>query len=82
METLIYVDDVAMVGNNTRRMQETKDGLNKIFSIKDLSNLKYIHGIEVDWTSKGLVLSQRKYILDILEDCGRQGYKTSPFYIS
>ncbi|KAJ9561853.1 LOW QUALITY PROTEIN: hypothetical protein OSB04_007013 [Centaurea solstitialis] len=78
---LIYVDDVVVVGNDPIKIQATKDDLDKKFSIKDLGNLKYFLGIEVTRTSEGLVLNQRKYILDILEDCGLQGCKPSPFPI-
>ncbi|KAD3336516.1 hypothetical protein E3N88_32035 [Mikania micrantha] len=56
-----------------------KDELHKRFSIKDLGNLKYFLGIEVVRTSKGLVLSQRKYSLDILKDYGFQGCRPSSF---
>ncbi|GJZ70384.1 uncharacterized mitochondrial protein-like protein [Tanacetum coccineum] len=70
---LIYVDDVIMVGNDVKKIQHTKEELDKRFSIKDLGVLKYFLGIEVARTPEGLVLSQRKYILDILEDCGFQG---------
>ncbi|GKD66321.1 putative RNA-directed DNA polymerase, partial [Tanacetum coccineum] len=76
---LIYVDDVIMVGNDVKKIQHTTEELDKRFSIKDLGALKYFLGIEVARTSEGLVLSQRKYILDILEDCGFQGCKPSPF---
>ncbi|XP_021974345.1 secreted RxLR effector protein 161-like [Helianthus annuus] len=58
-----------------------KNELDKQFSIKDLGGLKYFLGIEVVRTSEGLVLSQRKYTLDILEDCGLQGCRPSSFPI-
>ncbi|KAD4887930.1 hypothetical protein E3N88_20003 [Mikania micrantha] len=78
---LIYVDDVVMVGNDTGKMKETKNDLDQRFSIKDLGNLKYFLGNEVARTAEGLVLSQRRYILDILEDCGLQGCRPSHFPI-
>lgn len=76
---LIYVDDVIIVGNNPSKINETKEYLNKRFSIKDLGNLKYFLGIEVTRTKEGLVLSQRKYTLDILKDCGALGSRPSAF---
>ncbi|GJS05801.1 retrotransposon protein, putative, ty1-copia subclass [Tanacetum coccineum] len=41
-----------------------------------ISNLTFL--AKVARTLEGLVLSQRKYILDILEDCGFQGCRPSP----
>ncbi|KAK1440796.1 hypothetical protein QVD17_06628 [Tagetes erecta] len=76
---LIYVDDVIIVGNTPSKINETKDYLNKRFSIKDIGDLKYFLGIEVARTKEGLVLSQRKYTLDILEDCGVLGSRPSAF---
>lgn len=78
---LIYVDDVIIAGNDFQRIKDTKMQLNEAFSIKDLGPLKYFLGIEVAKTSDGLVLSQRKYTLDILEDSGMMGCKPSPFPI-
>lgn len=50
-----------------------------MFSIKDLGPLKYFLGIEVAWSAKGIVLSQRKYMIDILKDCGMEGCRPSSF---
>ncbi|KAL4577599.1 hypothetical protein LXL04_013709 [Taraxacum kok-saghyz] len=61
------------------KMQHTKVELDRRFSIKDLGDLKYFLGIEVARTSEGLVLSQRKYTLDILSDCGLEGCRPSSF---
>nr|GEZ22701.1 putative reverse transcriptase, RNA-dependent DNA polymerase, Gag-polypeptide of LTR copia-type [Tanacetum cinerariifolium] len=77
---LIYVDDV-ITGNCPNKIQEVKKQLDKEFSIKDLATLKYFLGIEVVKTKDGLVLSQRKYTLDILNDCGKLGCKPSTFPI-
>ncbi|KAK2988806.1 hypothetical protein RJ640_004108 [Escallonia rubra] len=37
------------------------------FDIRHLGNLNYFLGIEIVYTSSGLILSQRRYILDILQ---------------
>lgn len=78
---LIYVDDVLLTGNDLELMQRIKQFLDHQFSIKDLGPLKYFLGIEVARTRDGIVLSQRKYVLDILEDSGMQGARPSLFPI-
>ncbi|XP_076888387.1 uncharacterized protein LOC143538804 [Bidens hawaiensis] len=70
---------LSLVGNNGTKIQDTKGKLDQRFSIKDLGNLKYFLGIEVARTTEGLILSQRKYVLDILEDSGLQGCRPSSF---
>ncbi|KAI3701667.1 hypothetical protein L6452_26909 [Arctium lappa] len=76
---LVYVDDVIIVGDNFDKIQQIKQQLDNEFSIKNLGPLKYFLGIEVAKTSDGLVLSQRKYILDILQDTGMLGCRPSAF---
>lgn len=76
---LIYVDDVIIAGNDEIKIQEIKGRLDKEFSIKDLGPIKFFLGIEVAHTKKGMVLSQRKYTLDILEDTGMMGCHPSSF---
>uniref|UniRef100_A0A803LUX6 RNase H type-1 domain-containing protein n=1 Tax=Chenopodium quinoa TaxID=63459 RepID=A0A803LUX6_CHEQI len=43
--------------------------------MKDLGNLKYFLGIEVLRSKKGIFISQRKYVLDLLTETGMLNYK-------
>ncbi|RVW19974.1 Retrovirus-related Pol polyprotein from transposon TNT 1-94 [Vitis vinifera] len=51
-------------------IQKLKQHLFTHFQTKDLGKLKYFLGIEIAQSSSGVVLSQRKYALDILEKTG------------
>lgn len=64
------MDDVVLAGTNTGQYDETRFFLHNTYGIKDLGPLKYFLGIEVSKTSDGLVLSQRKFTLNILEEAG------------
>jgi hypothetical protein len=48
------------------------------FALKYLGELHYFLGIEVRKDTKGIVLSQEKYALDILSRVGMMNSKTSP----
>lgn len=56
--------------NENWKLQDMKDYLHMQFSIKDFGPLKYFLGIKVAQSLEGFVINQRKYTLDILEDCG------------
>jgi len=73
MELLVYMDDLILTGNNAATCAEFKIYLNNCFHIKDLGLLKYFLGIEVVQNPKGLFLSQRKYALEIIDECGLLG---------
>jgi Reverse transcriptase (RNA-dependent DNA polymerase) len=72
---LIYVDDIIITGNDINATQDVKQYLQKKFDIKDLGKLKYFLGIEIAHSKKGLFLSQRKYVLDLLQETGKLGCK-------
>ena len=42
--------------------------LDSVFHVKDLGELRYFLGIEVANSSKGIFLSQRTYVLDLLHE--------------
>jgi len=79
MTVLIYVDDVIIASNDLAEIATVKQFLRASFPIKDLGELKYFLGIEVARSVEGIVLCQRKYVLDVLADSGFSGAKPVSF---
>lgn len=63
---LTDVDDLILTGTYIKKMDEAKEFLHKVFNMKDLGELIYSLGIEVDTSSQGTFFSQRRYIIDLL----------------
>lgn len=74
-----YVDDLLVTGNSLSSIQSVKKSLHEAFTIKDLGQLKYFLGIEVSRNSSGILLNQRKYILDLLRDHDLENCKPASF---
>ena len=62
------MDDIFITGSDHDGIQKLKQHLFSPFQTKDLGKLKYFLGIKVAHSNSELVLSQRKYALDILGD--------------
>ncbi|KAK3004055.1 hypothetical protein RJ639_019512, partial [Escallonia herrerae] len=77
LTVLIYVNDVIVTETDSAKIYWLKHYLDTKFHIKDLDKLKYFLGIEVARSSDDVVLSQQKYVLDILTECGLTGCKPS-----
>ena len=67
---VVFVDDIVITGSDRDDIKKLKQHLFIHFQTKDLGKLKYFLGIEIAQSSSGVVLSQRKYALDILEETG------------
>ena len=67
---IVYVDDIVITGIDQDGIQKLKQHLFSHFQTKDLGKLKYFLSIEVAQSNSGVVISQRKYALDILTDTG------------
>ncbi|KAK2970814.1 hypothetical protein RJ640_010086 [Escallonia rubra] len=62
-------------GDDCTGITSLKKFLQTKFHTKDLGQLKYFLGIEVTRSKKGIFLSQRKYVLDLLVETGKAGAK-------
>ncbi|XP_019195838.1 PREDICTED: uncharacterized protein LOC109189680 [Ipomoea nil] len=67
---LVYVDDVILASSDESQIQQVKDHLHSVFQIKDLGKLRFFLGFEIARSNKGIVMTQRKYALDLLQDAG------------
>lgn len=73
MVLIVYVDDIILTEDDQREIDQLKTSLAAEFKIKDLGALKYFPGMEVAQSKKGIVVSQWKYILDLLKETGMSG---------
>ncbi|GJZ70308.1 ribonuclease H-like domain-containing protein [Tanacetum coccineum] len=64
---LIYVDDIVPTASSEGLLQRILSSLHQEFAMTDLGSLNYFLGISVTRDSSGLFLSQKKYVVEILE---------------
>ncbi|KAH9718722.1 hypothetical protein KPL71_022333 [Citrus sinensis] len=63
---LIYVDDIIITGSDSKGIKEVIKDLNTSFALKDLENLSFFLGIQVLRGQNSILLSQAKYVQDLL----------------
>ena len=59
-----------ITGNGNAEIQALKETLFKEFEMKDLGRLKYFLGIGVLRSNEGIIIFQRKYVMDLLVEIG------------
>ena len=62
----VYADNILLTGSDTSGIAETKEYLSKHFITKDMGKPRYFLGIEFAYGKERIVLTQRKYALDLL----------------
>lgn len=72
---LVYVDDLLICGNSVSSISSLKTLLSQNFHMKDLGDLRYFLGIEIDRTADGIFLCQKKYTTNILAELGMTNCK-------
>ena len=64
------VDDIILTRDDVREVNRSKTSISSTFEIDDLGPLRYFLGMEVAKPKKGIVVSQRKYVFDLLKETG------------
>jgi len=72
---IVYVDDIVLTSSDHHDISQMKQHLCYHFQTKDLSKLRYFLCVEVAQSNDGIVISQRKYALNILEETGLMNSK-------
>ena len=73
----VYADDILLIRSNSVSPAKIKEYLKHHFVTKDMKKPKYFLEIEVAYKKHGLLLSQRKYTLDLLKETGFLGCKSA-----
>lgn len=66
----LYVDDLIYTGNDVGMCEKFKNSMKLEFDMTDLGKMKYFLGVEVQQSSKGIHLCQRKYAKEVLDRFG------------
>ncbi|XP_069152641.1 uncharacterized protein [Solanum lycopersicum] len=74
---LVYVDDILVTGSSLELIKETTEALQQVFKMNDLGELRYFLGIEFVRCEAGMVMHQRKYALQLIDEVGLSGAKPS-----
>ncbi|XP_031124246.1 uncharacterized protein LOC116026960 [Ipomoea triloba] len=70
LTTILYVDDIILASSDANQIQQIKGHLHSTFQIKDLGSLRFFLGLEVARNQSGILVTQRKYALDLLQETG------------
>jgi hypothetical protein len=72
---LVYVDDIIVASSSDKATTTLLQDLKGEFVVKDLGELQYFLGIEVKKVNNGTVLTQEKYVCDLLKSVGMSDSK-------
>lgn len=73
---LFYVDDIILTGSNFAKDQCAISSLAKIFNLKDMGQLTYFLGLQIQYDKDGsLFINQSKYVKELLKKARMESCK-------
>ncbi|XP_049357591.1 secreted RxLR effector protein 161-like [Solanum verrucosum] len=63
----LCVDDLPVIGNNTRLVEEFKEEMMQVFEMTDLDLMTYFLGMEIKQRKSEVFISQKKYAKEIVK---------------
>ena len=73
----MYVNDIIIIGSDTIEAKKLEDHLTQQLESKNLGPLKYFLVIEIAQSKKGILLTQQKYMQDLLDETKHLQCKTN-----
>jgi hypothetical protein len=67
---LLYVDDIVLTASSPALLRQIISALQQEFSMKDLGVLHHFLGMHVQPSGDGLLLSQKQYMVELLDCAG------------
>jgi hypothetical protein len=74
---LLYMDDMIITGDDPEYIDFVKTCLSDQFLMSDLDPLRYFLKIDISSTTEGSLLSQEKYIPDLLDQASLTDHRTT-----
>jgi Reverse transcriptase (RNA-dependent DNA polymerase) len=68
----VWVNDLLVITKDDQSMTNLKNELESVFELTDLGGLSKIVGIEITQTLDSITITQKQYILTILQSKGMQ----------
>jgi hypothetical protein len=75
---VLYVDDLILIGSDSKLLNHVKTNLKKKFEMTDLGFLHYFLGLQVFQTNEGIFISHSKYACDLLRRFHMDDCKPTP----
>jgi hypothetical protein len=71
----VFIDDITLAGNSEEMLDKTVKELESHFKLRDLGPTSFLLGIKItrDFANHSIAISQRQYIVDMLDQYGFSG---------